>query len=73
MKRVLEWSGMWIVVVGFVIVGLGLVVLIATENVFFYALGWAVVLIGGGVLFWSVLRDRLRARKTEDLDDVGFN
>ena len=39
MKRVLEWSGMWIVVVGFVIVGLGLVVLIATENAFFYALG----------------------------------
>ncbi|MAE80600.1 MAG: hypothetical protein QGI31_05590 [Dehalococcoidia bacterium] len=73
MKRVLEWSGMWIVVVGFVIVGLGLVVLIATENAFFYALGWVVVLIGGGVLFWSVLRDRLRARKTEDLDDVGFN
>ena len=73
MKRVLEWSGMWIVVVGFVIVGLGLVVLIATENAFFYALGWAVVLIGGGVLFWSVLRDRLRARKTEGLDDVGFN
>jgi len=52
---------------------LGLVVLIATENAFFYALGWVVVLIGGGVLFWSVLRDRLRARKTEDLDDVGFN
>ena len=73
MKRVLEWSGKWIVVVGFVIVGLGLVVLIATENAFFYALGWVVVLIGGGVLFWSVLRDRLRARKTEDLDDVGFN
>ena len=73
MKRVLEWSGMWIVVVGFVIVGLGLVVLIATENAFFYALGWVVVLIGIGVLFWSVLRDRLRARKTEDLDDVGFN
>ena len=73
MKRVLEWSGMWIVVVGFVIVGLGLVVLIATENAFFYVLGWVVVLIGGGVLFWSVLRDRLRARKTEDLDDVGFN
>ena len=73
MKRVLEWSGMWIVVVCFVIVGLGLVVLIATENAFFYALGWAVVLIGIGVLFWSVLRDRLRARKTEDLDDVGFN
>jgi len=73
MKRVLERSGMWIVVVGFVIVGLGLFVLIATENAFFYALGWVVVLIGGGVLFWSVLRDRLRARKTEDLDDVGFN
>ena len=73
MKQVLEWSGMWVVVVGFVITGLGLVVLIATENALFYALGWAVVLIGGGVLFWSVLRDRLRARKTEDLDDVGFN
>ena len=73
MKQGLEWSGMWVVVVGFVITGLGLVVLIATENAFFYALGWAVVLIGGGVLFWSVLRDRLQARKTEDLDDVGFN
>ena len=73
MKQVLEWSGMWIVGLGFVVAGLGLVVLIATENAFFYALGWVVVLIGGGVLFWSVLRDRLRARKTEDLDDVGFN
>ena len=64
---------MWIVGLGFVVAGLGLVVLIATENAFFYTLGWAVVLIGIGVLFWSVLRDRLRARKTEDLDDVGFN
>ena len=73
MKQVLEWSGMWIVALGFVVAGLGLVVLIATENAFFYVLGWVVVLIGGGVLFWSVLRDRLRARKTEDLDDVGFN
>ena len=73
MKQVLEWSGMWIVGLGFVVAGLGLVVLIATENAFFYALGWAVMLIGIGVLFWSVLRDRLRARKTEDLDDVGFN
>ena len=73
MKQVLEWSGMWVVVVGFVITGLGLVVLMATENAFFYALGWAVVLIGGGVLFWSVLRNRLKARKIEDLDDVGFN
>ena len=73
MKQVLEWSGMWIVGLGFVVAGLGLVVLIATENAFFYTLGWAVVLIGIGVLFWSVLRDRLRARKTEDLDDVGFN
>ena len=57
MKQVLEWSGMWTVGLGFVIAGLG----------------WAVVLIGGAVLFWSVLRDRLRVRKTEDLDDVGFN
>ena len=73
MKQVLEWSGMWIVGLGFVVAGLGLVVLIATENAFFYALGWVIVLIGIGVLFWSVLRDRLRARKTEDLDDVGFN
>ena len=73
MKQVLEWSGMWIVALGFVVAGLGLVVLIVTENTFFYGFGWAVVLIGIGVLFWSVLRDRLRARKTENLDDVGFN
>ena len=73
MKQVLEWSGMWIVALGFMVAGLGLVVLIVTENTFFYGFGWAVVLIGIGVLFWSVLRDRLRARKTEDLDDVGFN
>ncbi len=73
MKQVLEWSGMWIVGLGFVVAGLGLVVLIVTENTFVYGFGWAVVLIGIGVLFWSVLRDRLRARKTEDLDDVGFN
>ena len=73
MKQVLEWSGMWIVALGFVVAGLGLVVLIVTENTFFYGFGWAVVLIGIGILFWSVLRDRLRARKTEDLDDVGFN
>ncbi len=73
MKQVLEWSGMWIVALGFVVAGLGLMVLIVTENTFFYGFGWAVVLIGIGVLFWSVLRDRLRARKTEDLDDVGFN
>ena len=73
MKQVLEWSGMWIVALGFVVADLGLVVLIVTENTFFYGFGWAVVLIGIGVLFWSVLRDRLRARKTEDLDDVGFN
>ena len=73
MKQVLEWSGMWIVALGFVVAGLGLMVLIVTENTFFYGFGWGVVLIGIGVLFWSVLRDRWRARKTEDLDDVGFN
>ena len=73
MKQVLEWSGMWIVALGFVVAGLGLMVLIVTENTFFYGFGWGVVLLGIGVLFWSVLRDRLRARKTEDLDDVGFN
>ena len=73
MKQVLEWSGMWIVALGFVVAGLGLMVLIVTGNTFFYGFGCGVVLIGIGVLFWSVLRDRLRARKTEDLDDVGFN
>ena len=73
MKQVLEWSGMWIVALGFVVAGLGLVVLVVTENTFFYGFGGAVVLLGIGVLFWLVLRDRLRARKTEDLDDVGFN
>ena len=52
MKQVLEWSGMWIVALGFVVAGLGLVVLIVTENTFFYGFGWAVVLIGIGVLFW---------------------
>ena len=73
MKQVLEWSGMWIVALGFVVAGLGLVVLIVTENTFCYGFGWAVGLIGIGVLLWSVLRVLLRARKTEDLDDVGFN
>ena len=73
MKQVLEWSGMWIVALGFVVAGLGLVVLIVTENTFFYGFGWAVVLICIVVIFWSGLRARLRARKTEDLDDVGFN
>ena len=42
---------MWIVALGFVVAGLGLMVLIVTENTFFYGLGWAVVLIGIGVLF----------------------
>jgi len=25
------------------------------------------------IIFWSALHERLRARKTDDLDDVGFN
>jgi hypothetical protein len=73
MQQILEWSGMWIVAVGFVIAVLGLLVLIVTDDFFFYMAGWVVVVIGGLILFWSVLRDRLRARKTDDLDDVGFN
>ena len=74
MKQLLEWSGMWIIAVGAAVGVIGIVVLIATEDSWvLYAAGWAIVLLGVLILFWSVLRDRLQARKTEHLDDVGFN
>ncbi|MDP6055538.1 MAG: hypothetical protein QF590_02370 [Dehalococcoidia bacterium] len=74
MKQLLEWSGMWIVLVGIVVAITGLIVLIVTEDSWIlYAAGYAVVGVGVVVLFWVALRDRLAARKTENLDDVGFN
>jgi len=74
MRQLLEWSGMWIVAVGVLVGVAGIIVLIVNEDYWVtYAAGWAIVALGVVILFWSVLRDRLRARKTEDLDDVGFN
>ncbi len=74
MKQLLEWSGMWIVLVGIVVAITGLIVLIVTEDSWIlYAAGYAVVGVGVVVLFWVALRDRLAARKTENPDDVGFN
>ncbi len=74
MKQLLEWSGMGIIAIGFVIAVIGIVVLIVTEDSFIlYAAGWAIGGFGLLILFWSVLRDRLQARKHEHLDDVGFN
>jgi cytochrome c biogenesis protein CcdA len=65
---------MWIVAVGVLVGVAGIIVLIVNEDYWVtYAAGWAIVALGVVILFWSVLRDRLRARKTEDLDDVGFN
>ncbi len=74
MKQLLEWSGMWTVVVGIVIGVIGIIVLIATEDSWIlYAAGYAISLFGVLILLWVALRDRLRARKSDDLDDVGFN
>ncbi len=74
MNQLLEWSGMWTVIVGIAIGAIGIVVLIVSEETWIvYAAGWGVVGVGVLMLFWVALRDRLRARKTEDLDDVGFN
>lgn len=74
MSQLLEWSGMWTVIAGIIIGAIGIVVLIINEeNWAIYVAGWAVVGLGVIMLFWVALRDRLRARKTEDLDDVGFN
>jgi hypothetical protein len=74
MKRFLEISGMWIILAGAIIEIVGIVVLITTEDSWvLYAGGYAVAFVGAALLFWVALRDRLRARKTDDLDDVGFN
>jgi cytochrome c biogenesis protein CcdA len=74
MKQLLEWSGMGMVVVGIVTALVGLVVLLVTQSSWItYAIGYAVGLLGLAILFWAALRDRLRARKTDDLDDVGFH
>ncbi len=74
MKQLLEWSGMWIVLTGIVIVLAGVIVLILTRDSWIlYATGYVVVGFGALIMFWVALRDRLRARKTDDLDDVGFN
>jgi hypothetical protein len=74
MKQLLEWSGMWIAITGIVMILAGIVVLIATRSSWIlYAAGYAVGAVGVLILFWAALRDRLRARKTENLDDVSFN
>ncbi|NQW19864.1 MAG: hypothetical protein HQ477_03940 [Chloroflexi bacterium] len=74
MKQLAEWSGTWVIVAGVLIAAVGIIVLIVTEESWIlYASGYAVTIIGILILFWVALRDRLRARKTDDLDDVGFN
>lgn len=74
MYRLLEISGMAIILAGIVVAIVGIIVLIATEDSWImYAAGYVIALTGAAMLFWVALRERLRARKTEDLDDVGFN
>jgi hypothetical protein len=74
MKQFFEWSGMWIIAVGIVVEIIGIIVLVVTEDSWIlYAAGYAIAGLGALILFWVALRDRLRARKTEHLDDVGFN
>jgi cytochrome c biogenesis protein CcdA len=65
---------MWIILAGAIIEVVGIVVLITTEDSWIlYAAGYAVAFAGVALMFWVALRDRLRDRKTDDLDDVGFN
>ncbi|MBH65381.1 MAG: hypothetical protein CL784_02530 [Chloroflexi bacterium] len=74
MGQLLESSAMLLVLAGAVLAAIGIVVLIATEESWIlYAIGWSVTAVGAFLLFWIALRDRLRDRKSEDLDDVGFN
>ncbi len=74
MNQLLEWSGMWTIAVGALIAVIGIIVLIVTEDSWIlYVAGYAVSWLGVLALFWVALRDRLRDRKHEDLDDVGFN
>ena len=74
MKQLLEMSGMLTVLIGIVVGLVGIVVLIVTESSWqLYATGYVLGLLGATMLGWVALRDRLRARKTDDLDDVGFH
>ncbi|MDA1278583.1 MAG: hypothetical protein O3B95_00860 [Chloroflexi bacterium] len=74
MKQLLELSGMVTILIGAVLAAIGIIVLIATEDSWIlYAIGWSVSGLGLLILFWIALRDRLRDRKHENLDDVGFN
>ena len=74
MKSLLELSGMVTIVIGVAVAVVGIVVLIATEDSWvLYAAGYAISALGLIILFWIALRDRLRERRHEDLDDVGFN
>ena len=74
MKQLLELSGMWIMAIGFVVAVIGSIVAVAMgDSVVVYAIGWSIGLLGVVLIFWSALRERLRARKTDDLHDVGFN
>lgn len=71
MKQLLEWSGMWTVVAA---IAIAIIVLIVIEDYWIlYTTGDAVAAVGVLILFWVALQDRLRARKIDDLDDVGFN
>jgi hypothetical protein len=74
MKQLLELSGMWIMAIGFVVAVIGSIVAVATgDSIVVYAIGWLIGLLGVVLIFWSALSERLRARKTDDLHDVGFN
>ena len=74
MKQLLELSGMWIMAIGFVVAVIGSIVAGATgDSIVVYAIGWLIGLLGVVLIFWSALSERLRARKTDDLHDVGFN
>ena len=74
MKQLLELSGMWIMAIGFVVAVIGIIMAVATgDSIVVYVIGWSIGLLGVLIIFWSALHERLRARKTDDLDDVGFN
>jgi hypothetical protein len=62
---------MWTVVAA---IAIAIIVLIVVEDYWIlYSTGYAVAAVGVLILFWVALQDRFRARKIDDLDDVGFN